>query len=82
MYLWTCAHSEESDQPEHSYSLIKSFAKDAKFFGANDEDYDKAADLSLRWAHMPEGIFSHAEAYILIAFYLLADTWTSHPYTQ
>ena len=67
-------HSEESDQPEHSYSLIKSFAKNAKFFDANNEDYDKAAGLSPRWAHMPEGIFSHAAAYILTAFCLLADT--------
>ena len=41
-------------------------AKDAKFLLTDNEDADRTAharaDLSLRWGHMSEGLFSHISA--------------------
>ena len=54
-YLWTCAPSEDSDQPVHSHSLIR-ILLDAKFLHAENKDRsdcaDAQGDLSLRWAHV------------------------------
>ena len=59
-YLWTCAPSEESDQPMHlwrtEYSLGTFWiAKDANFHHAANEDSDHTAkdvqaDFIIRWA--------------------------------
>ena len=47
-------------------------AKDAKFLHADNEDCENAlADLSLRWAHMSEGTFSHVAAHVHPTDYLL-----------
>ena len=66
-----CAPSEDSDQPEHSSSLIRVFAirmKKALILSYPlsaqrrlwSDWADAQADLSLRWAHMPFCCFCHA----------------------
>ena len=74
MYTQRISSSEDSDQtarmPRHSRSLIRILlnafwtAKDTKFLHEDNGDSDQTAadaqvDLSLRWAHMSGGTFSH-----------------------
>ena len=69
-YLETCAPSEDSDQPAHSRSLIRIFTErildrhrcSVSSCGQRrlrSDCADAQADLSLRWTHLPEGMFSH-----------------------
>ena len=76
-YLRTCTPSEDSDQPAPSHSLIKIFTecildsqfKNATFLHTDKEDWSDCADaqayLSLRWAHILEGTFSHVKSQYL-----------------
>ena len=72
-YLWICAHSEDSDQPARSRSLIRIITErilDSQ--GRKVSSYAQRrlwsdcvgaqADLSLHWAHMSEGPLSHFAA--------------------
>ena len=72
-YLQTWAPSEDSDQPAHSRSLIRIFT--GRFLDSQvcnvslcgqrklwSDCADAQADLSLRWAHISEGTFSHVGA--------------------
>ena len=65
-----CAPSEDSDQPAHSRSLIRIFtvrilhSQGCKVSSCGQRRLksdcaDAQADLSLRWAHMREGTFTH-----------------------
>ena len=47
-------------------------AKDATFFHADNEDSDQTAqnDLTLRWAHISDGTFSHAVTCFIVTAYL------------
>ena len=74
MYLWTCEHSEDSDQTARSRSLIWIFtgriwiAKDAKILHADNgiSDCEEAqADSSLRLAHISEGYISDVSAHFV-----------------
>ena len=70
MYLLTCAHSEDTDQPVNSHSVVRILIGriDANFLHADDEDFGVQADLSLRRAHMSEGTFSHVVAQLFCFF--------------
>ena len=73
VYLRKYAPSEDSDQPAHSRSLIRIFTgrildspgcKGCKVSSheqlrLRSDCADAQADLSLRWAHISEGTFSH-----------------------
>ena len=67
------APSEDLEQPAQLYILTRILngtfwiAKDSKFLHADNEDSDQTAqaDLSLCWALMSEGTFSHVTAQIL-----------------
>ena len=64
-YLRTCAHCEDSDQPMHSRTLNRIFtghildSHGSNLMRITKTDRTALADLSLRWAHMSEGTFSH-----------------------
>ena len=71
----TREHSEDSDQPAHSRSLIKIFTGqilDSQWSKVSScgqrrlwsDCADAQADLSLRWAHGSEGTFSDVAALI------------------
>ena len=73
-YLRTRAPSEDSDQTAHSRSLIRIFTgRNLDSKGRNvspcghrrlkSDCADAQADLSLRWVHMSESMFSYVEAY-------------------
>ena len=51
---------EQSNQNLHWADFGYTMYKGAEFLFADNE----GSDLSLRWAYMSEGTFSHAEAYI------------------
>ena len=66
-YLRACEHSEDSDQPAHSFSesSLGTFriAKDAKFLHADKKDWSDCAhtqaDLSSMGAHFRRYVFVH-----------------------
>ena len=72
LYVRTCAPSEDSDLHRHAHNLIRIFtgsifwiAKNAKFIYADNEDSGQISlHLSLLWAHMSEGTFSHVATVI------------------
>ena len=75
-YLPTSAPSKDSDQPAHSICLIRIFVVrildsqgcEMSSCGQRKLWSDSAAaqaDLSLFWAHMSEGTFSHGVAHII-----------------
>ena len=53
--------------------------KDAKFQYADNEDWaectDAQCDLSLLWAHMSKGTFSHVTAYLIINISYFVSGW-------
>ena len=74
LYLRTRAPSEDSDQTAHSRSLIRIFtgrnldSQGCKVSSRRQQRLksdcvDAQADLSLRWVHMSESMFSYVEAY-------------------
>ena len=73
LYLLTCVSSEDSDQPSHTHSLIRIFTRcildsqGCQVSSCRQWRLCRCADkdLSLCWAHMLEGTFSHVAAHIL-----------------
>ena len=72
-YLRARLPSEDSDQPENSRCLIRIFNEcildrhKCTVFSCGEQKFwsgcaDVQADLSLRWAHLLEGTFSHVAA--------------------
>ena len=75
-YIQTCAHSEDSDQPAHSRSLIRIFTgRILDSQGCEDSSCgqrrlwsDRAeaqSDLSFRWVHKTRGTFFHVTDQLL-----------------
>ena len=75
-YLRTCALSDHSDKPAHLSHLIRILTRrivDSQWGKLSSYGQQKLwsacveaqADLSLRWANMSEGTFSHVSAYII-----------------
>ena len=60
-------------QSDQNFHLAHFGSKDAKFLHADNEDHtNMLADLSLSWAHMSEGTFSHVTAYMTTKSALLS----------
>ena len=75
-YLRPCAPSEDSDQPAHSSSLIRMYilrmldSQGCKVSSCEQRRLrsdcaNAQSDLSLRWAHMWGGTFSHVVAHLV-----------------
>ena len=79
------AHIEDSDQSVQalSLSLIRIFTGrilnsqgcQVSSCGHGKFSLDAMVYLSLRWAHMPEGMFSHTDTHLYIKVSLHVHTW-------
>ena len=95
MYLWTYAPSEDSDQPAHSHSLIRTlsgYILDSQEFKVSSCGQRRLksvcahaqTDLSLHWPHMSEGTFSVIAARMICIKNVNSpiDYWSGNLYKQ